>query len=162
MVNLIEIKKSLGLFLIINEVVTDDNIIKSIINNRDINASINLYLSLVKDKKLKYKKLGLDYSGSGDSGEVTDIYFYDDIETYVSIDHLLDNVPDIIRLLPDYHNDTTLEIFINYIEYDWYNNDGGSGTLFVDLENLNIHVDGEQYYLESFPIIEKNNLKSLI
>ena len=69
----------------------------------------------------------LHYSGCGDSGEMTEVAAYDK-----------DN-----NVITDYsekgkylqlHDDWS-EICYDLLTYDWYNNDGGGGVIYIDLEN---------------------------
>ncbi len=123
---------------------------------KDYMAEYNARMRTRQDKALKevkeqlapkYIKNGitmieLHYSGCGDSGEMTEVAAYDK-----------DN-----NVITDYsekgkylqlHEDWS-EICYDLLTYDWYNNDGGGGVIYIDLENMNIEVDG--YYNETIEV----------
>ena len=99
----------------------------------------------------KYIKNGitiieLHYSGCGDSGEMTEVVAYDkDNNILTDYSEVLVKKGKDINLYDDWS-----EICYDLLTYDWYNNDGGGGVIYIDLKNMNIEVDG--YYNETVEV----------
>lgn len=88
----------------------------------------------------------LHYSGCGDSGEMTEVAAYDkDNNILTDYSEVLAKKGKDINLYDDWS-----EICYDLLTYDWYNNDGGGGVIYIDLENMNIEVDG--YYNETVEV----------
>lgn len=112
---------------------------------------IKVAAEMIKSMYDKNIRLEIRYSGAGDSGEMFELenlwYGGNGLYNWKTVDTPLEE-----RLKPltkeqitefetlDYWN---LSDFINY---DWYNNDGGGGSIYFDLHRLSIEVDG--YYRE--------------
>ena len=91
------------------------------VNPEDRKFGINLLRKsgIIQKKDSIY----LFYSGSGDSGGVYDIKVYGQFKNLDFVDANADD-------------------FLEYIDYDWYNNEGGQGTIILDLYNGTVSVSG--------------------
>ena len=133
------------------------------LDNQKLQASVGLLkikadLMILRDK-YKFKKyvIELTYSGSGDSGEINDI-------SIITKNHKCNNickynahtVTEFLKEEFNYEKSTRIrrETLINLIfdrlkentydilTYDWYNNEGGQGTVTFDIDKLKIDIDG--------------------
>jgi hypothetical protein len=68
------------------------------------------------------RKIVTDFSGGGDSGDIDGISFYDAGGSDKSVEEPLD-------WRDEMHNIITSEVHC-----DWYNNEGGGGSIVIDLE----------------------------
>ena len=82
-----------------------------------------------------YKGIHIYYSGCGDSGEVTEVYA--DIDSNENKIHTFN--------YKDNEYEEMSDIAYDILTYDWYNNEGGEGSISIDLVNKEVEVDG--YYL---------------
>ena len=55
-------------------------------------------------------------------------------------------------------DDTLHWLLVSFIDYDWYNNEGGQGEVVWNIENETINVDGEQNYQGNYECSEKYSL----
>ena len=81
------------------------------------------------------KMIELHYSGCGDSGEMTEVAAYKENDIITDYSEKGKHL--------QLHDDWS-EICYDLLTYDWYNNDGGSGTF--TFENGKLYVDGQTYY----------------
>ena len=100
-------------------------------------------LELIKEivgklKKAGIEKIEIDFSGSGDSGEVTDIRLYTNKRAYTAVEiqedktmlyNILKANCDSIQEIMDQLGNLATQCLI---EGDWYNNDGGQGTIKIN------------------------------
>ena len=54
------------------------------------------------------------------------------------------------------------DALVNMVDYDWYNNDGGCGTVILNVKDNTVIVDGEQYYSDSHNVYEEYKLKDVV
>jgi hypothetical protein len=101
---------------------------------------------ILKLKDLSVDKVEIQYSGSGDSGEIDDITYYNKAGEVVEIEGEYEDVHEKVR---DYADN-----ILSNIE-DWWNNDGGYGilNLFItentySIENHIYITDTEDYFHE--------------
>ena len=87
-------------------------------------------------KDLGVKKLVAEYSGSGDSGGIDSVYGNNSEDDHVDLGDFHDRVENFMY-----------EILSTKYDYDWYNNDGGSGTVYFDIDDLEYDVQG--YVMEA-------------
>jgi len=105
---------------------------------------------LVKLKDKGINKLEINFSGSGDSGDIDDIIYYD------------------INGKHHYSSEMVQDSYINDQEYtllqndcyefideaiegaDWYNNDGGFGDITIDLDTMTADVKYSQRTVEEY------------
>jgi|LakMenEpi03Aug12_release.lakeMendotaPanAssembly.Ray.scaffolds.fasta_scaffold187812_1 hypothetical protein len=97
-------------------------------------------------KDLSVDRVEIQYSGSGDSGDIDDVTYYDKAGEGVEIEEKYEEVHEKVK---DY-----ALIILNDIE-DWWNNDGGYGilNLFItentySIENHIYITDTEDYFHE--------------
>ena len=96
-------------------------------------------------------KIWVQYSGSGDSGQIDEIYFLkkgqinpNDGANEVTSTNCELRFPFIKSELFDLITNRCEEI-LNKIE-DWWNNDGGYGTLIIDVSTGKYTIDNSIYY----------------
>lgn len=90
---------------------------------------------LIKLDSLGITKIEITYSGSGDSGQIEDYIAYNG-------NIVLDECPekeDLDSLF--YDHSEALE--------NWYDDDGGYGTMTIDIKEQSIHFDNNIYYKET-------------
>jgi hypothetical protein len=92
---------------------------------------------IIKLKDLGITLIEADYQGSGDSGQIENF-------TYYSNDDVVDDIPN------DVHENIE-SMFYGQLEYteDWYNNEGGYGTINFNLNNLSVKIDESIRYTET-------------
>lgn len=84
-------------------------------------------------------RVEIRYDGGGDSGQVEDVEFYGD---YTDARSLHDQFEGDLQ-------DLGYNILENHYDYDWYNNDGGYGTITIELvDEPVILIDGYVRSLE--------------
>jgi hypothetical protein len=110
----------------------------------------NTLLEFLTSLKIKYgiNYIHAEFSGGGDSGEIHEIYGMKDKDG---------NITDCTKFSPE-EQGTVMEVFDKYLEetnYDWYNNDGGSGDITLNIEtgaiecNMSINImSSEDHFLE--------------
>ena len=89
-------------------------------------------MAMLKDQGIT--SFEVDFSGSGDSGDIDERRYYngkDEIDPNDDVIGICEQIEDVI--------------INNYYHYDWYNNEGGRGTLYVDLESKTWNIEGVQY-----------------
>ena len=97
-------------------------------------------LTLMNCKHLGVVEISIEFSGSGDSGDIDDIYFRTEKDSYEYIDMPDKKAEDLIR---DFAWD------INTVG-DWVNNEGGYGTVTIDVENNTYRLDYSQRTTEDY------------
>lgn len=99
-------------------------------------------------------KVEISFSGSGDSGDLDDVNFYKHDGSYIGHQEW-DNSP--------VYREAQLELLdddmADYIDYaidgaDWYNNDGGFGTISLDLDTMTASCEYSQRTTEDFSFDE--------
>ena len=110
--------------------------------------------ALVKLREIapKYIKQGLtsihiEYSGCGDSGEITEIYGMVGREIHKPEKREWNDEKNWYRVAGADFDDIAYDI----LTYDWYNNDGGHGNIAIDLEAGTVSIDAYQTITESAP-----------
>ena len=89
----------------------------------------------------------VSYSGGGDSGCIDSVHFsYKEHENLEElIDHYQDGNTDDVSL-KDYPNlENYIYKFLDDIE-DWWNNDGGYGTMYILLKDQSYKIENNVYY----------------
>lgn len=106
---------------------------------------------IVKLKDYNIKLVHIAYDGSGDSGSITDVEFRDYDGNYVEA----------LKSLTDDFFELGYEILDKHYDFDWYNNDGGYGTIIIDTKDQNVVIDGYVRSIEdAFVEFELSDLKS--
>jgi hypothetical protein len=113
-----------------------------------MSSTENIDYVLLKYNMLGYKYIKILYSGGGDSGEIDEMYI-----TKETIDDLHDTYgTEWVALIEDKDygilQDFACENIIEKYE-DWWNNDGGSGALLINLLDGEFKVINEIYYQQS-------------
>ena len=136
---------------------------------RDAEKKQKEALKSLKELTPKFVKEGLNaifihYSGCGDSGEVTEIYgTYPDSNKYTNLK------PERLKVesnksryfnYKDSDYEKLSDITYDLLTYDWYNNEGGNGTIQIDLNENTIDIDA-YYVVEQLatPEEQKDHLK---
>lgn len=98
-----------------------------------VNMQLGQVLTLMNIKDLGVEKVEISFSGSGDSGDIDDINFY------------AKEFDDITKSVQDKFGDKPDELFREFAWTvvnqkvdtvgDWVNNEGGFGTIEIDVEN---------------------------
>jgi hypothetical protein len=91
----------------------------------------------VKGMFIALEQLGVDhidiaYSGGGDSGAIDEVKFYDKDKDEIELDPNMEQIA----------NDFGYHILNNYYDVDWYNNDGGYGTIEINIPDQTWNIDG--------------------
>lgn len=96
------------------------------------------------------EKVEVEFSGSGDSGDIDEWRYLDSEgdEVYPN-----DQVTEVIKRIGE-------RIINNHYGYDWYNNEGGRGTLYIDLKEKTWDIQGVQYVEE--PNSEEGELGDIL
>ena len=87
-------------------------------------------------KDLGVEKLVAEYSGSGDSGSIDSVYAENTEGDHVDLDDFHDRVEEFMY-----------EILSTKYDHDWYNNEGGNGTVYFNINTLEYDVHG--YVMEA-------------
>jgi hypothetical protein len=77
------------------------------------------------------EEIQISYEGGGDSGYIEDIYYTPETP---------ENSKEYTKIIEDWAYD----MLGYHLENDWYNNEGGGGSMYINLEESNWHIDG--YY----------------
>ena len=96
-------------------------------------------------KDLGVEKLVAEYSGSGDSGSIDNVYAENTEGDHIDLDDFRDRVEEFMY-----------EILSRKYDYDWYNNDGGSGTVYFNINTLEYDVHG--YVMEAVEAFQSGEL----
>ena len=91
----------------------------------NLDASV-LFLKL---RNMGIEKVRVDFSGGGDSGDITDTEYLDDKGNVLDIDIHKEAISELCS-----------ETLLNNIE-DWWNNDGGFGTVKIDVNTGDYTID---------------------
>ena len=114
--------------------------------NEDKNKkNLERALTLMNCKHLGIVQISIEFSGSGDSGDIDDIYFRIEKDSYEYI-----NMPDekAEALIRDFAWDI-IESKVHTVG-DWVNNEGGYGTITIDVENNTYRLDYSQRTTEDY------------
>jgi len=105
----------------------------------DTNLDLKDQILLTKLKGKGIAKLNISFSGSGDSGDVDDV-------GYETNDGINSWQLDLNSRLIESEEETAVKDMIytwlsNNLRYDWVNNEGGSGTLNINLSDFSWDLD---------------------
>lgn len=95
----------------------------------------------------KVTDMEADFSGAGDSGEINDIRFYTLRSDKSSVNGISPSEID-SKDIPDNLHEQAREIantIIAKLSGDWWNNDGGYGSVEVDFVNGKVNLEGNYY-----------------
>ena len=94
-----------------------------------------------------YTVIHIGYSGCGDSGEVNDVYADTNSD---------DNKIHIFNYKDNEYEEMS-EIAYDILTYDWYNNEGGGGSITIDLFHKEVEVDGYYIVEEQAPATDQES-----
>jgi hypothetical protein len=83
-------------------------------------------------KNLGITELVGEYDGSGDSGSIESVYCEDKDGNTISIESEVESKVE----------EMLYNVLSDDYQYDWYNNDGGYGTVRINIEEKTWNVDG--------------------
>ena len=120
------------------------------------NLTIEQKLQLKKLRDLDVTKVEISYSGGGDDGCI------DDFTAYTLNNKGEETYNRDINLTPfsDAFDNYIYELLSKTIEWDWVNNDGGYGTLIMNMEEESISINHNQRFTEEF-VYDMDTDKSL-
>ena len=111
-----------------------------------------------KLQELNITSVSIPFDGSGDSGciDLTEIKFYDQNNDELELESALEN--DLL------HNAESLgeHILEKHYDYDWYNNDGGYGTINIDIANKTWNIEGYTRITDVEEANEEGSLDAII
>jgi len=119
---------------------------------------------LLKLADLGVTGIKIIYSGGGDSGAIDDIIYTTEEVTFLedleNLDHYSENVLNLRDLSTSLYSD--IEDFatsklLDTIE-DWWNNDGGYGTVLIAIPSGNYKINNSIYITETEDFIHNGNL----
>jgi hypothetical protein len=98
-------------------------------------------------------KIEVEYSGSGDSGSIDGINYYKAGDSFSYSD---------LDISSDMHDklENLCYPMLDDIE-DWYNNDGGFGTITIDLDKLHYDIANNVRYVHVETYVHEGNLEDL-
>ena len=108
----------------------------------------NLAVQVIKDYNIS--KIEIYYAGGGDDGCIDSVTYYDHNENNIEIKMESEINSEWDDLLYDLLNE--------HIEWDWVNNEGGDGHMYIDCtkDPWNITIDHQQRVVEEY---NYNNIK---
>ena len=102
----------------------------------ELNLKQKIELKRIKDYDIA--RIDVEYSGGGDDGMIDNIDYFDINDEVINFDI----------------KECLIEYFYSYIckniEWDWINNDGGYGTLIIDISKNEIDINHYQRHTESY------------
>ena len=104
--------------------------------NKQQNKAINKLKELApKYIEKGYDRISVDYNGCGDSGEVTELSVFptDNDKEMITLSYKSDEYDEIS------------EIVYDLLTYDWYNNEGGGGSVHINFVSGEVNIDA--YYV---------------
>ena len=102
-------------------------------------------LTLMNCKHLGVVEISIEFSGSGDSGDIDDVYFKTEKDSYQYIDMPDNKSENIIRSF-------AWDIIASKVDTvgDWVNSEGGYGYITIDVENNTYNLDYSQRTVEEY------------
>ncbi len=105
---------------------------------------------LVKLKDKGINKIEITFSGSGDSGDIDDLIYYDINGKYYYSREMVGN-----SYMTDHEYDLLQSDCYEFIDdaiegADWYNNEGGFGNITLDLDTMTANVEYSQRTVEEY------------
>lgn len=92
-----------------------------------------------------FDSIRIEYWGSGDEGEITDVSYYKNDGSMTEV--MTANEFTQLKISNDEFrkaNDQLDEVAYNLLTYDWYNNEGGRGYIDINLKTRKVKIDA--YY----------------
>lgn len=110
-----------------------------------------------------YKSILIYYAGSGDSGSIEEILLYKNEFGTDDFDFWSNNsegIPLDNQIIKDNIEQFIMENILDNIE-DWYNNEGGDGTVYIKIPSGEYHVDNQIRLIEYINCKHEGNLFNL-
>ena len=125
--------------------------IKTPINNE---APLRLLATALKPYKVA--NMEVDFSGAGDSGDIDDIRFYrlrsaTTMRNKSSVNGISPSEIDSKDIPDNLHEQSRAiaNMIITKLSGDWWNNDGGYGSVYVDFVNGKVNLEGNYYEMRT-------------
>lgn len=106
---------------------------------KSINSELKIDISLFKLKDQNISKIVFEYEGSGDDGAIDDICYFDSLDRIIDISLLDDDIVNEINDIQEILEEKVDDILENVS--DWYNNEGGHGTVTIYTDTGNYEVN---------------------
>jgi hypothetical protein len=123
---------------------------------QDKELNIKMLFASLAEKGIVEIHIGFD--GSGDSGSIDD-----DITCYVensdSEQIPAENISDEVK---KNLSDLGYHILERYYDYDWYNNDGGYGTIHINIKEQEWDIEGYQRTYDTIEVSGAGDLGSTL
>lgn len=123
---------------------------------QDKELNIKMLFASLAEKGIVEIHIGFD--GSGDSGSIDD-----DITCYVensdSEQIPAENISDEVK---NNLSDLGYHILYTYYNYDWYNNEGGYGTIHISIKNQDWDIEGYQRTYDTVEVSEAGDLSTTL
>lgn len=117
-------------------------------------TEINNKLVFILLQDLGVNKISIEYDGSGDSGSIESVEYLDANEDSIDLDNIPDNYQRAIR-------EAGYTILQDLYDTDWYNNEGGFGTLVINLNDQTYYIDGYYRTMTHEEAFDSGDLESL-
>jgi len=107
----------------------------------------NIAVQVIKDHNIS--KIEVEYHGGGDDGCIEQVIYYttdpgsgDQVDIKIEMSHEVESAWD----------DLLYNLLNENIEWDWINNDGGSGFMYIDCtkDPWNVNIDHSQTIREDY------------
>lgn len=108
--------------------------------DKELNIKV-LFASLAQNGIVKVE---INFDGAGDSGSIEDTKCYIDDPDAELGRSVTENPKIITDALVEELTNLGYHILNQYYSYDWYNNDGGYGTINIDIKEKNWDIEGWQ------------------
>lgn len=119
--------------------------IRTMVNSDDETVQFIGIKAMINEKIIDEEdEVTIEYSGSGDSGDVSHVVWNIKILKDVPVNTIGNESR---QILNDLYNQDVWDV-LNALNYDWYNNDGGYGTIHVNLYHMNYSIEGYAYELK--------------
>lgn len=109
-------------------------------------------LILTNLKDLGIQRVNIEFSGSGDSGDIDEVHFYtiNDLDVTSDVIYEFSNKSEID--IDNQIRDFGWEIINNKVDTvgDWVNNEGGFGSIIIDVESQTYDLNYSQRTTEDF------------
>jgi hypothetical protein len=119
---------------------------------KPMTKELNVKGMFIALEQLGVHHIDIAYSGGGDSGAIDEIRFYDKDKDAIEVDSNIDQIV----------NDLGYHILDKHYDVDWYNNEGGFGTIEINIPDQNWTIDGYINVQTSEEAFESGSLTDVI
>ena len=106
---------------------------------KSINSELKIDISLFKLKDQNISKIVFEYEGSGDDGAIDDVCYFDSLDKTIVLSNFDDDIVNEINDIQEILEEKVDDILENVS--DWYNNEGGHGTVTIYTDTGNYEVN---------------------